>query len=82
MLPKPGGRFDITNLGAILFAKNLNQFERLGRKALRIIKYKDAGRTETEREWRDPPSQKGYALAFEAALAYISSQLPHNEPIG
>ena len=24
----PGGRFDISNLGAILFAKNLNQFER------------------------------------------------------
>ncbi len=82
VVPKPGGRFDITNLGAILFAKNLNQFERLGRKALRIIKYKGDGRTETEREWRDPPSQKGYALAFEAALAYISSQLPHNEPIG
>ena len=82
VMPKPGGRFDITNIGAILFAKNLNQFERLGRKALRIIKYKGDGRIETEREWRDPPSQKGYALAFEAALAYISSQLPHNEPIG
>jgi len=28
---KPGGRFDITNLGAILFARNLNPFDRLGR---------------------------------------------------
>lgn len=80
--PKPGGRFDVCNLGAILFAKNLSQFERLGRKALRIIKYKGNGRTETEREWRDAPSQKGYALAFEAAVAYINSQLPQNEPIG
>jgi predicted HTH transcriptional regulator len=82
VMSKPGGRFDVTNLGAILFAKNLSQFERLGRKALRIIKYKGEGRTETEREWRDPPAQKGYALAIEAALAFISSQLPHNEPIG
>jgi len=78
----PGGRFDITNLGAILFAKNLNQFERLSRKALRIIKYKGNGRTDTEREWRDAPAQKGYAVAFEAAVAFINSQLPQNEPIG
>src|SRR5437588_126984 len=34
---KPGNRCDITNLGAILLAKNLNQFDRLGRKTLRVI---------------------------------------------
>ena len=50
IVPKPGSRFDVTNLGAILFASDLNQFERLGRKALRIIKYKGDGRTNTERE--------------------------------
>jgi ATP-dependent DNA helicase RecG len=82
IVPKPGGRYDITNLGAILFATDLNKFERLGRKALRIIKYKGDGRTNTEREWRDAPSQMGYAVAFEAAVAFINSQLPQNEPIG
>ncbi len=82
IVPKPGRRFDITNLGAILFAKNLGAFDRLSRKALRIIKYKGTGRTETEREWRDAPSQRGYAVAFEPAVAFISSQLPQNEPIG
>lgn len=82
ILSKPGGRFDITNLGAILFAKNLNAFDRLSRKALRIIKYVGQGRTETEREWRDPPSQTGYAVAFEPAVSFINSQLPQNEPIG
>jgi hypothetical protein len=41
-----------------------------------------SGRTETEREWRDPPSQQGYAFAFDAAVAFINSQLPQNEPIG
>ncbi len=59
IVSKPGGRFDVTNMGAILFANNLTQFDRLGRKALRIIKYKGDGRTETEREWRDAPSQTG-----------------------
>lgn len=82
IVPKPGGRFDITNLGAILFATDLDKFERLGRKALRIIKYKGDGRTNTEREWRDAPSQMGYAVAFEAAVAFINSQLPQNEPVG
>ncbi|HKI38306.1 MAG TPA: RNA-binding domain-containing protein [Gemmataceae bacterium] len=59
IVPRPGSRFDVTNLGAILFAKNLNPFDRLSRKALRVIKYRGMGRTETEREWRDAPSQKG-----------------------
>lgn len=79
---KPGQRFDITRLGAILFANDLGQFERLGRKALRIIKYQNDGRVITEREWRDAPSRMGYAVAFEAAIAFINSQLPQNEPIG
>lgn len=82
VVPRPGARFDVTNLGAILFATDLGKFERLGRKVLRIIKYKGDGRTNTEREWRDAPSQMGYAVAFEAAVAFINSQLPQNEPIG
>ena len=82
IVPKAGKRFDVTNLGAVLFAKSLASFDRLSRKALRIIKYRGVGRTDTEREWRDAPSHKGYALAFEAAVAFINSQLPQNEPIG
>ncbi len=82
ILAKPGGSYDITNLGAILFAKKLGQFERIGRKAIRIIKYQGPGRVKTEREWRDAPSQRGYALAFDAAISFINSQLPQNEPIG
>ncbi len=82
IVAKPGGLNDITNLGAILFAKSLGQFERIGRKAIRVIKYRSLGQTETEREWRDPPSQRGYALAFDPAVAFINSQLPQNEPIG
>lgn len=79
---RPGGRYDVTNVGAVLFAKNLGEFERIGRKGIRVIRYKGSGKTETEREWRDPPSQRGYALAFEPAVAYINSQLPHNEALG
>ncbi|MBL4885719.1 MAG: putative DNA binding domain-containing protein [Planctomycetaceae bacterium] len=82
VLSKPGRQFDITNLGAILFAKDLSQFDRLGRKALRIIKYVGDSKVEREREWRETSSQKGYALAFEAAVDFVNSQLPQNEPVG
>lgn len=77
----PGGRFDVTNLGALLFAEDLRQFGLLERKALRIIKYEGDGRTRMEREWRDAPSRQGYAAAFDAICAYVDSQLPHSEPI-
>lgn len=75
-------RFDVTNLGAILFARDLTRFGRLGRKTLRVIKYKGTGRVQTEREWNDPPSKMGYAAGFEAAISFINSQLPENEHIG
>ena len=34
------GLYSITNLGALLFAKDLNEFARLGRKAMRVVQYK------------------------------------------
>ena len=34
------GLYSITNLGAILFANDLNEFTRLSRKAMRVIQYK------------------------------------------
>ena len=38
------GLYAITNLGAILFAKKLSDFPRLGRKALRIVRYEGNNR--------------------------------------
>jgi len=81
LLCERDGRYDITNLGAILFARDLTRFGRLGRKSIRVIKYKGAGRTQTEREWKDPPSLMGYAANFEAAVSFINSQLPENEHV-
>ncbi len=44
------GKFAITNLGAILFAKDLNQFTHLKRKAVRVIQYKDNSKIKTLKE--------------------------------
>jgi ATP-dependent DNA helicase RecG len=73
------GGWSITNLGAILFAKNLNEFSRLSRKALRVIQYQGKNRIKTIRE---APGTKGYAIGFEAAVEYINNLLPRNEEIG
>ena len=71
--------YDITNLGAILFATNLNAFEMLSRKAVRVIFYKGNDRIHAIKE---QPGGKGYAVGFEGLVDYISSNLPVNEEIG
>ncbi len=74
-----GGHYDITNVGAILFAKSLQEFDRLSRKAPRVIIYRGNNRTETLRE---QVGNKGYAIGFEGVIRYINDQLPQNEEIG
>jgi len=73
------GVYDVTNLGAILFAKDLKAFEGLHRKAPRVIVYEGKGKTKTK---SDKPGTKGYAVGFERLVDYVSSQLPSNEVIG
>ncbi|WP_454288232.1 ATP-binding protein [Rhizobium arsenicireducens] len=73
------GFWDITNLGAILLAHNLNAFPTVARKALRLIVYKGRGRTETEREQE---GQKGYAVGFEGLVLFLNALLPRNEVVG
>lgn len=72
-------KFDITNLGAILFARKLDRFESLARKAMRVVQYRDTDRTQTVKE---QSSGKGYAVGFEELVNYINDQLPRNEEVG
>lgn len=62
IVSKRNDHFDITNLGAILFAKQLTQFNGIGRKSFRVVRYKGNTRIETEHEKVEP---KGYAAGFE-----------------
>jgi ATP-dependent DNA helicase RecG len=71
--------YAITNLGAILFAKNLPDFETIERKSIRVIVYKGNNKVETIRE---QIAVKGYALGFLGLVDWINSQLPANEEIG
>jgi ATP-dependent DNA helicase RecG len=73
------GRYQITNLGALLLAKDLTKFDTLRRKAVRVVKYKGRNKLETE---RDLTGTKGYAVGFSGLIGYINSQLPINEVVG
>ena len=71
--------YDITNLGAILFAKELDAFETLSRKAIRVIIYQGKNKLNTKKEQE---GKKGYASGFKGLVGYINDQLPMNEEIG
>ena len=73
------GGFDITNVGAVLLARNIGDFRRLSRKSLRVIEYHGPGRAVALKEHE---STKGYASGFEELVDYIDARLPAREEIG
>lgn len=72
------GRYYITNLGAILFAKQLPDFPSLERKAVRVINYEEENRLQARKE---QIGSRGYAVGFEGLIDWIYDQLPSNELI-
>lgn len=66
------GNYDVTNLGALLFGRDLSMARALERKALRIVSYEEDTRAGALRE---KVIQTGYALGFERALEAIHDLL-------
>jgi ATP-dependent DNA helicase RecG len=76
-----GSRWNITNLGAILFATKLGDFDAsLARKGVRFVSY--AGKNRAAQVTHRLDGQKGYAVGLEGLVAYINALLPKNEQIG
>lgn len=73
------GNYIITNLGALLFAKNLNNFRHLKRKAIRVVQYNGTGRIQADRE---KVFEQGYAICFSDICDYINTLIPQSEEIG
>lgn len=69
----------ITELGALLLAKNLRDFENLHRKAIRVVVYRGKNKVDTVRE---QIFEQGYAVCFVNLLDWVNGQLPANEEIG
>ncbi|HBT77573.1 MAG TPA: transcriptional regulator [Planctomycetaceae bacterium] len=73
-----GDKWRITNLGASLFAKQLDAFSHLKRKAVRVIQYDGNSRIKTLRE---QDGNLGYACGFADLCRSVSEMLPTNEII-
>lgn len=78
IVQKAKDQYSITNLGAILFAKNLDDFPMLTRKSLRIVMYDGEGRLNAKKEH---VVKSGYATTFESTIDWICDQTPSNEVI-
>lgn len=72
------GGWNVTNLAAILLARDLRDFEFLSRKRVRVIKYEGSGRFEAARERQ---FDQGYAAAFQRIIEHIMNLVPSNEVI-
>lgn len=72
------GLYSITVMGAVLFAKNINDFPRISRKAVRIVQYDGLHRMNmTRQEIHDT----GYVVGFESLVKYIEALTPSRERI-
>lgn len=72
------GQYAITNLGAILFARQLSDFPQLNRKAIRVVQYKSDQRLEILKHYQ---GTRGYVIEFEGLIQYIEALLPSQEII-
>lgn len=78
IVKQDNGLYTVTVLGALLFAKDLSKFDRIGRKALRIIKYNGNSKSDIARQEQD---FRGYAVGFEDNLRTLMLMLPSSEVI-
>ena len=71
LVQQDDGLYAITNLGAILLAKNLSDFSRLARKAIRVVQYNKNNR---EIILKEEMFNEGYATSLEKAIKYIKEE--------
>jgi ATP-dependent DNA helicase RecG len=76
-----GGRWNILNLGAVLFARDIREFSSISRKTVRVFKYTGTTRAETDTA-KEQSGIRGYAAGFDSLIAYIAKRLPQREVIG
>ena len=77
IIAQDAGNYAITNLGALLFARDLNDFPTVARKALRVIRYDGPSPISPS---RSKTFFSGYAK-LDQALEYVEALLPEQEVI-
>ena len=72
------GSYAITNLGALLLARDIAQFPSVSRKTVRVVKYRGADVQDPGREFT---GTKGYAAGFQGLISFISRNAEQREII-
>jgi len=70
------GGYDITNLGAILFARDIGAFPSITTKSVRVIKYTGTDKRESSGEIE---GKRGYAVGFAGLMQYVIKAVPSEE---
>lgn len=78
LLQQDNGHYSISNLGAILLARRLSAFQKISRKAIRVVQYDGTNRMNMLKE---EINEKGYAVGFEELIKYIEALIPTREVI-
>jgi ATP-dependent DNA helicase RecG len=78
MVVLDGNGYYITNLGGIAAARELEQFDALNRKPIRVIRYRGTNKVDTIDEML---GHRGYAVGFEGLIGFLKRMLPHSEVI-
>jgi predicted HTH transcriptional regulator len=72
------GNYALTNLGAVLFAREFRKFPGLLKKEIRVVRHVGNNRLEMA---RDASFDRGYAICFEEVVRYVMAMVPSREPI-
>jgi len=78
IIKNDAGNWNITNMGALMIAKDLKKFDNLHRRSVRVIWYKENSRLDAIRE---KEFSGGYAFAHEDIVQYIMTIIPQEEVI-
>lgn len=76
LIAEESGRWGITNLGALLLARNIRQFPSLAKRTIRVVHYEGPGNLSI-RENRE--FSEGYARSLADAESFIMSVVPGHE---
>jgi len=71
-----GSTYSVRRMCALLLARRLTDFPDVARKAVRVVVYTDNSKLQTK---LDHTWESGYAVGFQALVAFVMSHLPQNE---
>jgi len=80
VMRQPAGDYAITNLGALVLAKRLGDFDSVARKGVRVIVYDGVSKLQVK-DGKDWVADSGYAVGFAKLVDQIHAETPASEEI-